>query len=388
MVCSAVTVSESGAEQIDFFVFEADINSTMKLSVIINELDRQFPLILQESYDNSGLQTGNPSDEISGILLGVDCTLKMIDAALRCGCNLLITHHPLLFSPVKKITSETLNGKKLLKLCQNGLNLLSLHTNVDSATGGINDFLAAIFSPVSVSPLLQSGEKLYKIVTFVPETHLKQVQDSLCSTGAAVCGNYDQCFFLGSGTGTFRPLSGSDPFIGSQGIFEKVSEIRLECICRQRFLGKSISEMLKAHPYEEPAYDIICLENRQSSDGIGRILNLKTEITAIEAADILSACGYTPVVHGCARTGKIAVCSGSCGSDIVRSVLSKKAEILVTGEIRHHDLSDLVEQGVSVIELTHYGSELCFEKIMEKSLHSFFQGKVFCYSHISGDNIE
>lgn len=349
----------------------------MKLGSILSEIDRKYPFLLQEEWDNSGLQIGNPMDQIRGIMVGLDLTEKMIAKAIESKCNLIITHHPLFFSPVKSLNFSRLQAKKVRELILRRISLISLHTNLDSAAGGINDYLADLFEGHSTQ-LLASREKIFKITVFVPESHLDEVKTALIAGGASVIGNYDCCFFAAPGTGSFRGNPSTRPFIGKPGAIEQVDEVRLETICRERHLRKSLNNMLAVHPYQEVAYDFFEVQPPSATDGIGRIRHLDSPVKASAILGILRKNGFQPQAAGDLKkiVRKIAICSGSSGREIVSATVNRRLDLLLTGELRYHDSLELQESGILPVSLGHFGSETCFSSILKDFLQTFFKGLI------------
>ncbi|MDD5091266.1 MAG: Nif3-like dinuclear metal center hexameric protein [Candidatus Wallbacteria bacterium] len=349
----------------------------MKLREIIQRIDIQFPFLLQEEWDNSGLQIGDPEADILSIMLALDPSIQAIAQAATEKCNLLITHHPLFFQPVRSLVFDNPARCKVRDLVSSGTALLALHTNVDSGHGGINDYLSALLGLENTVPLLPSHEKLFKIVVFVPPDYADDLKDALSQSGAATIGAYDKCFFSAAGEGCFRPGPGTNPFIVQQEESTVVAEVRLETICRERFLHKSLSAMIKSHPYEEPAYDFFQLSNRSEIDGIGRYGTLAAPCSAETICSKLSA-GPGAILSPAPERmiSRVAVCGGAADRKIVQACISKKSELLVCGEIRYHDSLELTENGIAVISLGHRSSEICFIPVISRVLSGFFQGPV------------
>lgn len=350
----------------------------MKLIEIVNFFDSKYPFSLQESWDNSGIQIGDYNADINKILIGVDLTEKLLNEGIEKGVDLIITHHPIIFRPLKSIIPVNPLGKKLFLLIKNNIASLALHTNVDSAFGGINDYISNFFDFLKSDVILPQCDKLYKIVVFVPKGHEKKVKDALTTAGAGVIGNYDYCFFSVEGVGNFRGNEGTNPFIGKSGVIESANEYRVETICRADCLNRAIEAMIEAHPYEEVAYDVYELNLPYVKGGIGRVIRLKKALKWESILEILSENDMYPMesFSNFDEYSKIAISSGTANLDIVKKAKNMGATLLICGELKYHDQLEAKELGISYIILGHYESEMVFIPIIKKALVEKFQGEL------------
>ncbi|MGI6686592.1 MAG: Nif3-like dinuclear metal center hexameric protein [Bacillota bacterium] len=248
---------------------------SLTVEAIIKEMEELAPSSLAEEWDNIGLMVGDLSQTVERVLVSLDVDERVIDEAISQKVNLIISHHPLFFNPIKNILFHEPLGKVVRKLIKHDIALFSAHTNLDIAPGGINDFLAEILDLNDVEILAETKEEeLYKFVVFVPKDYLDQVRNSLCEAGAGHIGEYSHCTFSSLGEGTFLPLAGTKPFIGAEGLLEKTAEYRLETIVPKHKLNSVLQAMLKSHPYEEAAFDILHTKLEGKKYGLGRIGNL------------------------------------------------------------------------------------------------------------------
>ncbi len=251
------------------------------LKEIIKQMETFAPSHLAEEWDNVGLTIGNKNNQIKKILVALDVIPEVIEEAIQIGANLIVTHHPMiLFQKIKNIQADTALGKKIYALIQNNISAYCAHTNLDIAFGGTNDVLAKIAGLENIKILQEtSHEDLKKIVVYVPQGYEENVQQAMCDAGAGFIGNYSHCSFAAEGIGTFLPLEGTNPFLGKQNTLERTKEVRLETIVPQSFCSVVLEAMKKAHPYEEPAYDVYTVEQKGKCYGIGRIGILKESMT-------------------------------------------------------------------------------------------------------------
>ena len=329
---------------------------------VMDVMEQWAPLKFAEDWDNPGFLVGDPRKEVKKVLVALDAIDPVIDEAIALGCDIIVTHHPILFGAIKKVTTQTPLGAKIYKMIQNNISHYAAHTNLDSAWGGTNDVLARLAGLEEIRVIDETNqEKLYKIVVYSPKSHEEAVRDALCTAGAGQIGeNYSHCTFSSEGTGTFLPQPGAAPFIGAIGNLEKVQEIRLETIVPQDKIAKAVSSMLKAHPYEEPAYDIYPVEQTGASCGIGRIGKLKEETTFIEFARMLKEkLGLASMRIVGDPNKKVKVVGLGTGSAIeyMKKAKSMGADVYITGDLRYHESQKAIDAGVCLIDATHYASE-------------------------------
>ena len=255
----------------------------MKLKSLIKKIEAKYPTNLAYDWDNVGLLVGDAEEEIDKVLVCLEANEAIVEEAINNNVNLIVTHHPFIFGKMKKITTSDFKGKLIHKLIKNNIAVYSMHTNFDIAFDGLNDYFMEVMGFENSKILdVTNTETLYKIVVYVPKTHEDKVREALGKSGAGHIGNYSDCTFNTDGKGTFRPLEGTNPFIGELDKLEVVDEVKIETIVPQRILGGVISAMIKAHPYEEVAYDLYKLENKGSAVGLGRIAALKESMSLKE----------------------------------------------------------------------------------------------------------
>jgi len=331
-----------------------------KNRMIFKLVEEYCPQGLAEEWDNCGLQVGDPEKAAGRVLLALDMDEAVLQEAGEKGAGLVITHHPLLLKGIRQIREDRPPGRLLAGIIRAGITVYAAHTNLDSAAGGVSAVLAEKLDLENVRVLRPSGEKLLKLVVFVPPDHAGPVREALARAGAGWIGNYSECTFMTGGTGTFRPLEGASPFIGRVGDLEKVDEIRLETILPAGLAGPVVKAMLAAHPYEEVAYDLYPLENSPQKTGIGRVGRLKAALPLPEfARGVRGSLGLQAVRCGGPEDRKIstvAVCGGS-GADLWKAALAAGAEALVTGDIGYHAARDMLSAGMCFVDAGHYGTE-------------------------------
>ena len=354
-----------------------------KLSDITGIINKKYPFSLAEEWDNVGLQLGDPATEITRIMVALDPLPQVITSAINSNCNLLITHHPLIFSPLRQITSSTTTGSSILKAAQNNLALLAMHTNYDIAHDGLNDLLAKRIGLEQTRPLKITGrDELIKLVVFVPEEQLATVRAALLPHAESI-GNYQDCSFSTAGEGTFLPLSGAQPTIGTIGKLENVAEQRLELLLRRDQLSKAIRTLLAVHPYEEPAFDCYPLLNESIPNGLGRIGSLTEPVKLQDWATGLThqlECKTVRFVGDPARMiQKIALCSGS-GASLLRDAVRAGADLLLTGDVKYHEAREAEAQGIALVDAGHFGTEI----LMVTAIRDFLNNAL----HQAGHTIE
>jgi len=255
----------------------------MQCEDIIAFLELEAPLFLQEEYDNSGLQWGNPEKEIEKVLICLDFSQEALKTAIKEKAQFIISHHPILFKPMKQIHTGFGKGAMLADCIREDICVYAAHTNFDAAGKGLNEYLAKKLDLLHISGLnLHFREALYKLVVFIPAESLEKVQDAVYKAGAGWIGNYSDCGFSVKGIGTFKPLKGTNPYVGKQGELETVDEYRLETVVPEHRLNDVVKSMLEAHPYEEAAYDMYRMEKKGYEYSLGRVGNLKKSMKTDE----------------------------------------------------------------------------------------------------------
>ncbi len=255
----------------------------MKIKEVIDYLEQLAPLDLQESYDNAGLIVGDANREITKVLISLDCTEDVVKEAIDKGCNLIISHHPIVFRGLKKFNGKNYVERTVIKAIEHKVALYAIHTNLDNVTGGVNTKIADKLGLENQAILESKTNVLRKMVVFVPRSHVEDVRQALFDAGAGKIGkHYDQCSFNAAGYGSFRPLEGADPTLGEIGVQERVEETRIEVIYLKSIERKLLLALYEAHPYEEVAYDLFDIQNTAAEIGAGMIGNLAEPMAELE----------------------------------------------------------------------------------------------------------
>ncbi len=348
----------------------------MKISDIIKAIEEYAPLSLQENWDNAGIQVGVVQQEAKGALLCVDVTEAIVDEAIDRNANIIISHHPLLFHGLKCITGNTPVERIVAKALKNDIVIYSAHTNMDSALGGISWTTGQMIGLTNMRTLVPQQSGLMKLSVFVPTSSCRMVCEAMWQAGAGQIGNYDRCAYMVDGRGTYRPLDGSTPAIGKVGQEHIEPETRIEVVFPANVSNRVIQAMLMAHPYEEPAFDIIKLENRAST-GLGIIGELKKPMRGIDYLAIvkntlgIGAIPYsgnaTDIIH------RVALCGGA-GAEFIDVAIAAGANLYMCGDLKYHDFTSHNDQ-ILIANIGHYESEQCakgiFYDIIQKKFPNF-----------------
>jgi dinuclear metal center YbgI/SA1388 family protein len=331
----------------------------MKLSELCKYLDTVIPLSFQEGYDNSGLQVGLPGQEITSAILSIDVTEDVIDEAVKAGCDLVISHHPLIFKGIKKISGGSFTERVIYKAIKNGIAVYSSHTNLDAVDFGVSRKMAEKLNLKHVKVLAPLKEQLLKLVTFIPESHFEAVSNALFEAGAGVIGNYDSCGFSVPGTGTFRAGEKADPFVGVKGKIHHENEIRFETILYSHRKSDVLKALFSAHPYEEVAFDLYPLVNANIDQGMGCIGEFDSPVAEADFLRLVSSVFDARGVRYSGQTGrpvkKVALCGGS-GSSLLNDAIGCGAEAFVTADIKYHSFFD-AENRLLLMDIGHFESE-------------------------------
>ncbi|WP_298038852.1 Nif3-like dinuclear metal center hexameric protein [uncultured Desulfuromonas sp.] len=345
--------------------------SVVRIQDLVGLVHALYPPALAEEWDNVGLQVGDPAAPVERALICLDPTERALDAASEAGAKLLITHHPLIFKPLKSLVPIDATGRFLFRAVREGIGVLSVHTNLDRAAGGLNDWLADRVGLDQRRPLLSAAGDLHKLVVFVPAGHEDSVAEALFSAGAGRVGNYDRCSFRSAGTGSFRPGPGTRPFRGRVGEDERAEEVRLETILPREGLNRAVTKMIKVHPYEEVAYDLIPLGNRRGDVGLGRIGRLAEATTLGVFAERVKKALGAPALRLVGEPGrkirKVALCGGS-GASVLAEAARQGADLLLTGDVKYHEAQSAENQGVAIIDAGHFATEHLMVKGLARAL--------------------
>ena len=345
------------------------------------------PAYLAEDWDNVGLLLGSGNNTVRKVMVCLDITSEVANEAVNNKVDLIVSHHPLIFKGIKKIQQDDLKGKIIYTLITNNISVFSAHTNLDTAEGGVNDMLANSIGLIDVKNLKEHlAEKLFKIVVFIPEESLELVRNAMTEAGAGWLGNYSDCTFVTKGIGTFKPLAGTNPYIGQIGSIEQVDEVRLETIVAQSKLKKVLDAMIKSHPYEEVAYDLYPLEKKGKEYGLGKVGALVKPMSLSEFIALVKNNLEVEKIRLIGTTEKeikkVAVFCGSFDEDY-ESVLKSKVDILLTSDIKYHAAVDMRALGMCVIDAGHFNTE----KIMVPNLIKLIQ-KEFPQIEVIGSLVE
>ena len=331
----------------------------MKLRELCLYLDSAVPLSFQEEYDNSGLQLGDPEKDISSALLTIDITEKVVAEAILKKCDLIISHHPLIFRGLKKITGRSSAERIIINAIKNDLALYSSHTNLDAFSSGVSRKLAEKLNLKNPKVILSLKDKLLKLVTFIPVSHLDSVRKAMFDAGAGVTGNYDSCGFVVEGKGSFRGNESSNPFVGEKGSIHFENEVRFETILYAHAKDKVVSALLKSHPYEEVAYDLYPVANDNIPEGMGVAGELEEPMTEQNFLIKVSTVLGNSHIKFSGLTGrmikKVAVCGGS-GSSLLQDAISAGSDAFVTGDIKYHTFLE-AENHILLVDAGHFETE-------------------------------
>jgi dinuclear metal center YbgI/SA1388 family protein len=333
----------------------------LTIAAILDYLDGFAPQRLAAEWDNVGLLLGDRTAPVERIMTCLTATPESAAEAVASGAQLIVTHHPVLFRSIKRLTSDTPEGRMLLALIRAGVAVYSPHTAFDNTGGGINELLAQRLGLTDLKPLRKrEGARHYKVVVFVPENDLAKVSDAMFAAGAGHIGAYRECSFRLAGTGTFFGSDAANPTIGQKGRREEVGELRLEVVCPEAAVEPVIAAMRRAHSYEEPAYDVYPLRPGAAPLGDGRLGKLARPAALADFAGSVKAAlsaGLVQVVGDPQQpVEKVAIVCGA-GGELLGDVMRSRADVFLTGELRFHDYLAAQAAGVALVLPGHYATE-------------------------------
>ena len=354
----------------------------MKIRELVEYLDERFLPVYQEEYDNAGLLVGDPDDDLKGVLATTDVTPAVIDEAVQKDCNIIVSHHPLIFGGLKRITTHGETERMVMRLIRHNICVYAAHTNLDNLDWGVNGILAEKLRLVDCSILRPVEGALCKLVTYVPTVDADKLRKSLFEAGAGCIGNYDSCSWNCEGTGTFRANEGCNPYCGTVGSLHNETETRIEVVYEKRQEQRLVSRLKESHPYEEPAYDCIPLNNPYLKVGAGMIGRLDNPMLVADFLTMVKERLRLPVVRVsknavCMKeptVRKVAVCGGS-GSFLIGDAIGRHADIFLTGDLKYHDFQGAGER-IILADIGHYESEQFAKEIFYRVISEKFSNFV------------
>jgi len=363
----------------------------MQVKDIAQVLEAFAPLRYQESYDNCGLQLGDPAQEVTGVLLSLDVTEAILEEAISRNCNMIVAHHPLIFSGLKSISGRTYIERIVHKAIKNDISIYAAHTNMDNMRHGVNAKIAEKLGLQDTRILSMKSDTLYKFYTYAPQSAVDKVRDALFAAGAGDIGKYRECSFNTPGSGTFRPDAGADPAIGTAGgPREWVDEVKIEVIIQKHQEAGVLNALFDAHPYEEVAYEIIALQNKNQEIGAGMIGTLPQPIPEADFLRIIKKNMKTDCIRHTALRGKsvqkIAVCGGS-GSFLLKDAITAGADIFITGDFKYHQFFD-ADQHIIIADIGHYESEQFTIELFQELLNKKFPNFAILLSNFSTNPVK
>ena len=337
---------------------------------ITRYLETLAPRAYQESYDNAGLITGNPTQEVTGVLVSLDAIESVVDEAIERKCNLIVSHHPIVFRGLKSLTGKNYVERTVIKAIKHDIALYAIHTNLDSVYHGVNHKIADKIGLKNLSILAPKPQTLNKLTTFVPQEATEAVLNALSEAGAGHIGHYKNCSFQVTGTGTFQPDEAADPHIGEPGKLEHVTEQRIEVIFPAHQAAQVLAALRAAHPYEEVAYYLHRLENENQEVGSGMIGELAQPIAGADFLTLLKENMELQVIRHTAllsrKIQRVAVCGGA-GSFLLPHALRQQADAFVTADFKYHEFFDADGQLV-IADIGHYESEVFTKELIRDFL--------------------
>jgi dinuclear metal center YbgI/SA1388 family protein len=349
----------------------------MNVKSICELIEEIAPLSLQESYDNAGLLVGDSQKEVTSALVCIDITLEVIDEAISKNCNLIISHHPLIFTGLKRITGQNEVQRCVAKAIKNDIAIYAAHTNLDNVLDGVSGLMAKKIGLNNVRILQPKQNVLLKLVTYVPKIHSFAVREALFNAGAGQIGNYDSCSFNSDGTGTFKANENAQPFVGKFDELHSEPETKIEVILPDYLKYKVLDALISSHPYEEPAYDFIQLKNAWNQVGAGVVGELEVAEDELNFLNRMKEIFNVPTIRHTQLLGKkikrIAVCGGS-GSSFLNDAILAKADIFISGDFKYHEFFD-ADNRILIADIGHFESEQftkdIFFEIITKKMPTF-----------------
>lgn len=358
----------------------------MQVQDIIQAIEAYAPPAYQEGYDNSGLQLGNRQDEVKAVLIALDVTEAVLDEAMQRGANMIVAHHPLLFSGLKQISGRNYIERIVMKAIKNDINIYACHTNMDNVRNGVNAKICEKLGLQNTTILAPMADSLYKLYTYAPVETAAAIRDAMFAAGAGEIGRYNECSFNTPGKGTFRPGEGTNPAIGqSGGPREEVNEVKIEVLVDKARRSQVLKALFTAHPYEEVAYEMIAISNANQDLGAGMVGELPEAVDETAFMQHIKDNMKADCIRHTALKGKkvkkVAVCGGS-GSFLLRDAISAEADFFITADFKYHQFFD-AEGRIVIADIGHYESEQFTSEIFMDIINRKFPNFATLLSNLS-----
>jgi dinuclear metal center YbgI/SA1388 family protein len=346
----------------------------MKIAEVTSYLESIAHPFLQESYDNAGLITGNPGWDCKGIVISLDATEEVVNEAIAKKANLIVAHHPIIFSGLKKINGKNYVEKAIIAAIKNDIAIYAIHTNLDNVLSGVNGKMAQLLSLKGCTVLAPKNNSLKKLFSFVPAAQAEQVRNAIFEAGGGNIGNYSECSFNAEGTGTFKAGDNTNPFVGNKGERHSETEIKIEVIFLAFLENRIVAALKAAHPYEEVAYDVVNLSNQHLGIGSGIVGDLENSLDETVFLELVKKTFNCPVIRHTELRGKpvkrVAVCGGA-GSFLIGSAIGADADFYITADMKYHEFFD-ANGRVVIADIGHYESEQFTIDLLKEVLEQKF----------------
>ncbi len=331
----------------------------MLVKEIMGVLEQMAPKAYAEEYDNVGLLCGSPEDEVTGILVCHDALEEVIDEAIRSGCNMVVSFHPIIFSGLKSLTGKNYVERAVIKAIRNSVAIYAVHTSLDNHMDGVNQIICEALALQNAKILIPKENFIRKLVTYTVPDNADAVRNALFEAGAGTIGNYDHCSFNSRGFSTYMGNEDSNPVIGKKGELTIGDEIKIEVTFKKHQQEAILKALFNSHIYEEVAYEIYPLENRHQNIGAGKIGQLQTpmpEREFLESVKLKMRCGAIRHSEFTGREVKRVAVLGGSGSFAIRAAIAAGADVLLTADLKYHDFYQ-AEGKILLADIGHYESE-------------------------------
>jgi dinuclear metal center YbgI/SA1388 family protein len=331
----------------------------MKIKEIIAALEQLAPPAYAEEYDNVGLLVGDKEKEITGVLCTLDCIEGVVDEAIKHKCNLILAHHPIIFKGLKKLTGTNYVERTVIKAIKHDIAIYAIHTNLDHVSDGVNKRICDKLGLENTKILRPKTDTLLKLAVFVPNADVEKIRNVMFANGAGNIGNYSECDFELEGRGGYKANENANPVLGEKNIRHTENETRIEVIMPAYLKNKIVSAMIKAHLYEEVAYDVYVLKNTNTYVGSGMVGEFKEPMTVKAFKDHVKQIFGSGAVRHTAflkdPVKRIAVCGGS-GSFLLKDAIAAGADVFITADFKYHEYFD-AENQIVIVDVGHFESE-------------------------------
>ncbi|GAF35377.1 Nif3-like dinuclear metal center hexameric protein [Lentilactobacillus farraginis] len=341
----------------------------MKGKELVQRFEKFAPKKLAMAKDPIGLQIGSLDNDVHKVMTTLDVRPEVVDEAIEKQVDFIFAHHPVMFHPARNLDYSDPQNAMYAKIIAHGITVYAAHTNLDSADGGMNDWLADALSLTNVRGLVPAySEAVFRLTVTVPKVYATAVRMSLVDAGAEINdGQYTGYTYEMDGTVYYVPQPGADPTIGVAGEPTELEDSRLEFEVPEKNLDRVLKTLKDVHPLQQPLYNIIRLEDKKHRYTMGRVGELsepmRLESFAKRCKSVFHISGLRVIASDLYRTVKTVAVLGGDGGKFYKLAQQAGADVYITGDVYYHTGHDMLAADMPVIDPGHHIESICIPKL-------------------------